>query len=156
MTGKAVILGMLLVTLGLSGFAIWYRQHAGRRTRELFGVEHGQRIQLAPQVHLLRLDPPPPQIERAPATGPWKPIAQVSGMTHVRGAMMEDRSFAWTPVEDCGAGWQYLMRFRDGQGETTLALDLECARIRILGVPDGEVSFAPMATFLRRFVNENQ
>lgn len=143
---------MLVVTLAAAVFAVWFRQHAGRRTRELWGLAHGQRIQRAKDVSLLKLDPPPQDIAEPPQDGPWRPIGRVSGMTHVRGALLEDRSFTWTAVKDCGDGWQYLMRFRDDTGVTHLALDLECTRIRLLD--GGEVSFAPMATFLRRFVNQ--
>jgi hypothetical protein len=151
-TGKVVILGMLAVTLGLASFAVWYRQHAGRRTRELWGIEHARRIQLASQADLLRLPAPAERIESPGADAAWKAIGKVSGITHVRGALLEDRSFDWGPPQDCPAAWQYVLRFRDDDGSTQLALDLTCARIRLLEGEGTEVSFAPMATFLRRFV----
>ncbi|MCA9173549.1 MAG: hypothetical protein KDB14_03600 [Planctomycetales bacterium] len=152
--GKAVILGIFGLTLAMSVFAVWYRQAVGRRARELFGIEAGQRLQLADDVALVRLPAPVATLDKPPEGDDlvWLAMAKVSGMTHVRGALIEDRSFDWEePGEPCPPQWQYVLRFRDRGGATHLALDLQCARLRVLE-RQREVGFAPMATFLRRFI----
>ena len=186
-TGRVVILFIFGVTLVMAGFAIWYRQAAGRRSRELFGVEHGQRIQLADQIHAMKLEDPPADLTQwtIPQEG-WEEVTRVSGMTHLQGAIMEDRSFQWPEKDEAtGAGqskrseqgdgearqiqstnantnantnqgacqWHCAFRFRDESGDSHLLFDVECAKVRLLET-GAEASFAPMATFVRRFIHQ--
>ena len=154
-SGKFVILGIFGVTLAMSVFAIWYRQSAGRQSHQWFGVEHGQRLQWATEIDLIRV-PPQDEMSTPPAANDpnWKSMKSVSGMTHLQGALMEDRSFVWDEAGEtsaCPPQWEYVLRFRDAEGATHLAFDLECTRLRLLE-RSAELPFTPMATFVKRFI----
>lgn len=159
--GKWAIIGMLGVSLSLAAFAVWFRQQAGRRCLEYWGVSHAERIQHAEQVELLRLS--------ADARGPWRlsdgsplradapqDVSRAAGLSHVRSALLEDRGFLWTPAADgrqCQPQWTCALRFADPAGETVVAFDLECHQLQLLGShPRPPLAYEPMAKFIHRFL----
>lgn len=154
LVGKLVILLIFGVTLAMAVFAVWYRSAASRRARAAFGIEHAQRIQLAKQIYFARLQPASVRIslDALPPDEQWMLATKISGMTHVQGALMEDRSFDWDVVSECQPQWECVLRFVDEQGQMThLAIDLNCDRLRLLETSE-EFCYSPMATFLHRFV----
>ena len=153
--GKLVILLIFGATLVMAIFAVWYRSAASRRAREAFGIEHAQRIQLATEIYMAPVGPEFATVDDLASItdDAWTPTTKVSGMTHVQGALMEDRSFAWDNAPPCQPVWEYVFRFVDADGGTThLALDMNCNRLQLLEAGQ-ELCYSPMATFMHRFVH---
>ena len=54
-SGKLVIIFIVIVAAGLSGFACWYHYQEGRLSLAFWGTENANLIRHAPQVELLTL-----------------------------------------------------------------------------------------------------
>ena len=160
---------LILVIVGLSAvlatFAWWYRWQQGERALSLWGSETAWLIRHAGQVELLRLADPAAVSESADSEmllvdgqrrliQGRKVISKARGIQHARQALIEDASFHWDASRDgCPPHWDYLLRFTEGALEASVAIDLDCQRVRL--VQGGrEVSVAPIADGLRQFLNE--
>jgi hypothetical protein len=163
--GKWAIIGMLGVSLALAGFAVWFRQQAGRRCLEYWGVADAERIQHAARVELLQLTPAESGAWRLPdgsaaKTAGRQDVSQAAGLSHIRSALLEDRGFVWTPAaggRECQPQWTCALRFADSGGETVVAFDLQCHQLRLLGSrPRPPLSYEPMAPFIRRFLTSQR
>jgi hypothetical protein len=114
-SGKLVIIGIVTVGLVAAGTSWWFRFNATHRAAVFWGPEAGRLIRDAPKVELYR-DPlavarairdalPPnatPPVVNAARAGIEQKIASSGidisdgkGLSHLRNALLEDRSFVW-------------------------------------------------------------
>ncbi len=162
--GKAVILGIFLLALVLSGFAWWYQLRKGSHCREFLGTDAVQLIRQASRVDLMRL-------ERLPGTtaGPGSTaatielpggiyrvtertdITPVPGLLHARHALLQDVNYQWArPPGDCASDWAFALQFSSDTREAVLAFDPAC---NLIGVGDTDRT-APFDPVLMRTYTE--
>jgi len=145
--GKAVIAGIFLMALLLSGYAWWYQFQQGRRCREFLGTEAVRLIQLAPQVELLRLEQKsagtdtshrPEGILRIGGTtvlvSQHVEITGTPGLVHARHALLQDLNYQWdASPSDCVSRWSFALRFSQHGEDVIIAFDTQCNRIGLNG-----------------------
>lgn len=161
--GKAVIAGIFLLALVLSGYAWWHQYQQGRRCREFLGNTAVKLIRLAPRVELLRLEPfsadlgdsaqPAGILRIGGATvliSQQAEITSVPGLLHARHALLQDLNYQWdAPPRDCASQWTFALRFEQDGEHALIAFDPHCNRIGLDGteqtaplVPELMVTFA--------------
>jgi len=166
--GKAVIMGIFLLALVLSGYAWWHQYQQSWRCREFFGSETVQLVRLAKRVELLRLESSSP----ADASEPNSPkgilrignstvlivrqtdISTVPGLLHARHALLQDLNYDWdAPPSQCVSQWSFALRFEQEGNDTIIAFDPECNRIGLDGA-DGTGPFNSelMQTYVEKSV----
>jgi hypothetical protein len=145
--GKAVIVGIILLALLLSGYSWWHQFQKSRRCREFLGTEAAQLIRLAPQVVLLRLEQ-----ESAVAGSSNRPkgilriggdtvlvsqhveITGTPGLSHARHALLQDVNYQWDASQsDCVSQWSFALRFAQDGEDVIIAFDTQCNRIGLNG-----------------------
>jgi hypothetical protein len=86
-SGKLVILAIVAIALASGAISWWFRYSATHKAAEFWGVTDSRLIRDAPDVTLSRFNP----------TADSKPrdISKAPGITHLRNALLEDRSFHW-------------------------------------------------------------
>ena len=160
-SGKPVILAILTVALAAAGASWWFRYSATHRAARLWGSKGARLIRDAPTVYLMKVPWPEP----AGLIGPVPvetDISEARGLTHLRNALLEDRSFDWTkrdaPAPENWSNTVWELRFRDGKGvQIGVIFSNDC---RFAAVRDGHseprnvVSTDPIAGGLRDFFNE--
>lgn len=129
-SGKLVIVGILLLALAAAATSWWFRYSATHQAAEFYG-EYTRLIRDAPIVELLRFEPATQggiavdqsgknELDRfleAPTNR--RDISRAPGLTHLRAALLEDRSYIWpsrpqTPSDH----WQWILVFRDSTSST--------------------------------------
>jgi hypothetical protein len=127
LSGKLVILGIVGVALAAAGTSWWFRYAATRRAAEFYG-DHVRLIRDAPVVELLqfdlstaggfvedelRMDALNRFLERPTSR---QDISTAPGLTHLRAALLEDRSYIW-PSRSAKPSdlWQWILVFRNDQ-----------------------------------------
>ncbi|HUE72746.1 MAG TPA: hypothetical protein VMP01_17805 [Pirellulaceae bacterium] len=131
--GKLAVLSILVLAIGLAGFAWWYNYHKSQRPIEFWGRNGIARIRHAPQVELLRL-----RREAGTSSGltisansyavsAQADISKTQGLKNGRDALVRDDSYDWKAVENDRSLSEYThaVRFRDASGTTTVAFDFE-------------------------------
>jgi hypothetical protein len=123
-SGKLLILGLLSVSLVVAGASWVFRLEATRRAAQFWGPEAATLIRDAPQVFAFRAREGNDS-GAAIAWGEslrrydlevaaWQDVSQVGGLSHLRNALLEDRSFRWDQAEPNSAkDWDYGLCFRD-------------------------------------------
>jgi hypothetical protein len=89
-SGKLVIIGVLGVAVVGAGASWWFRYNATHRAAEFWGPQAVRLIRDAPQVTLRRLRSKPSEID----------ISNAHGITHLRNALLENRSYDWPRLEN--------------------------------------------------------
>ncbi len=162
--GMLVILVILLLGIGLSTFAWWYRKNAGVRSLEMWGPKHANLIRHTPIVHLLHLqalsedgtassDAPPPTETIMVENHTLQVVQQESligkpGFVHARHALIEDASFVWDAAPNaCEGKWTFALRFSDDEKAVTVVFNPECKKIYCV---EGEFS-ATMQDVIQAF-----
>ncbi len=107
-SGKWVIVGILAVALAAAGGSWLFRYTATHRTAEFWGP---QAVQLIRDARIVRLVPNE------------RDVSSAKGLTHLRNALLEDRSFVWpaTALQD-GIEWKSGLAFRDVAAGTSAVL----------------------------------
>jgi hypothetical protein len=121
-SGKLVIISILVLGLMAAGVSWWFRYSATHRTAEFYGPEV-RLIRSAPIVELLRFEPisagtfQTDELDRflhSPTNR--RDISSAPGLTHLRNALLEDRSYIWPPrplrPDDT---WQWILIFRNNR-----------------------------------------
>lgn len=122
-SGKLLIAAMLGAGVLTAAASWWFRYAATHRTDLFWGPQAATLIRDAPHVDLLALrsanDAPPGKLLTV-AGVPWRisssqDISHAPGLTHLRNALLEDRSFDWPAVGiPAEATWAHGLRFHDG------------------------------------------
>lgn len=165
--GKAVIVGIFLLAVVLSGYAWWHQFQQGPRCREFLGTEAVQLIRLAPRVDLLRLaETPADGGDSRPPEGILRigettllvtdrvDITKVPGLLHARHALLQDVNYQWdAPATGCVSQWSFALRFSQGGQDVMIAFDTRCNRIGLNGT-ERTGPFVPqlMSTFATKSV----
>jgi hypothetical protein len=143
-SGKLLILAMFLVAFVAAGASWWFRYSATHRAAQFWGPEAARLIRDAPQVELLTLRPASHHILRLDGQSPttaseptdevrfgraaWpidtrRDISAAPGLTHLRNALLEDRSFIWGKMASTGdEEWTTAIVFRESDERQPLAI----------------------------------
>lgn len=120
LSGKLVIVGMVVVALAASGTSWWYRYSATRRSAEFWGPKTARLIRDAPIVKLYQLQSvkglflPLGEIATYIHTGTNRDVSNARGISHLRNALLEDRSYEWPAIpREPGSFWSWALRFED-------------------------------------------
>jgi hypothetical protein len=160
---------MLAAGVLAAGASWWFRFAATHQAARFWGPEAAQLIRDAEQVDLLALEQTGGPVSDSLLTVagvPWRiagshDVSQAPGLTHLRNALLEDRSFDW-PAQDAPAGieWTHGLRFRAGpapplviprrRGIPGHLLQADCqgpqGSDRRMDQPDGRRALATLAT----------
>ncbi|MGE0606071.1 MAG: hypothetical protein AB7O62_03020 [Pirellulales bacterium] len=166
--GKLILLGFLLFAVLSATGGIVYQRSRAALPLEFYGTVPAQRILIAPQVYIMRLEEAAKEDE---ATGPQPPpeniwtiegrtylsaerreITKARGLVNIRYALLDRGTYDWNVASECQPEWAYALEFVEPAGTTRLMLSFECPR----ATTDGQrtVSIAPSAASLRAFVEE--
>ncbi|MCI0334643.1 MAG: hypothetical protein L0228_15610 [Planctomycetes bacterium] len=159
-SGKLVIIGILAAALAAAGTSWWFRYAATNRAAQFWGPGTARLIRDASTVTLT---------EQQKSAANWKngaggevaiDISTARGLTHLRNALLEDRSFLWDskpPEFSPVAGW--LLRFKDPTtADEAIIIFMNDCRYAALVVADNDlirpISCEPIAAGLREMFSE--
>ena len=123
-SGKALIIGIVLVALLMSGYAWWHQKQKGRHTLDFWGSRIALRLRYGKEIELLELSQPESAgtatsgstLEIAGQS--WgiaqsKMISKAKGLVHARQALVFDPSYEWNAAPHKPPVWQYALRVTD-------------------------------------------
>jgi hypothetical protein len=165
--GKLLIVGMLAAGVLAAGLNWWFRYAATHRADQFWGADAATLIRDAPRVEALTLEPGDGTMsaDTVPmGRAAWRivrsqDISHARGLTHLRNALLEDRSFDWParPLPD-DVSWTRGLRFRDGPLPPLVILfspdDSLAAKQQTGEAGSLVVSCAPIAAGLREVLAE--
>ena len=142
-TGRLSIVFILLLSIAMGAFAIWFKYHQGRRCMAFWGSHNAGLIRHASTVELLVPGPQASQDELQRAVESADPfpgvetshdISTLPGLVHARHMLIEDQSYSWDqPVGGEEPGWKFVLRFREGQDQILLAFDTSRHLVQLVG-----------------------
>jgi hypothetical protein len=167
-SGKLVILGILSVAVAAAGTAWWFRYNATRRAAIFWGSAESQLIRDASRVDLCILGAAKVQMD---AFAPFElesgedvyvsrqfEISSAGGLSHLRNALLEDRSYVWpSQALDLEPDWKWMLAFRDEtRGRRIFILfTSDCSQMAQLGHDLSKVlTSTPIAAGLREVFAE--
>jgi hypothetical protein len=164
-SGKLVILVVLAVAITGAAASWFFRYNATHRTVEFWGAETTKLIRDAPHVALLKLLPlkigdtadTTLVIDAEKYTvGPRLDVSSAHGMTHLRNALLEDRSFEFDAQLEAPPPhyWRWALEFRDGGKSATILFGDDCMSLRLQSGNGGVVSCRPIAAGLQEMFAE--
>jgi len=134
---RIVVLAILGLGIGATGFAGWFRWSQGHRAQEFWGAEVSQRIRFAKEVELIWLESPLVDVSGAHLLQAGTPaadvmsidgdqwsvlrradIASARGLIHARQALIQDATFRWiaqSPASD--SHWTHAMVLGDADSD---------------------------------------
>jgi hypothetical protein len=151
-SGKLVILGIVGVALVGAGASWWYRYEATHRAAEFWGPQAARLIRDAPQVTLQRRQFEPGEID----------ISKAQGITHLRNALLENRSYDWpqpeTSVRPQVSMPRWVLIFSDPSTNENVAIQFsdDCGLAQLLGESKRgwAISCAPIKAGLSQVFSE--
>jgi hypothetical protein len=165
-SGKLVIIAIFVAAVSAAAASWLFRYNATHRAAEFWGPEAAQLIRDAKTVEFTRLNPPPDStfhLDREfPGTlaivGPEdvRDISTANGLTHLRTALLEDRSYRWpagsAPPE---IRWAWTMTFRGAstKDDAILLFSADCRYIAMFNRAE-VLSAEPIAAGLRKIFAE--
>jgi len=166
-SGKLLIVAMVAAGILAACASWWFRFSATHQAAQFWGNDAATLIRDADEVEVLSLklavDPNTEGVV-AVAGAAWQitgsqDVSHAPGLTHLRHALLEDRSFRW-PVRDVPAGkeWSHGLRFRSGPNTPlTILFDSDFAMLTKLergnGVPQA-ISCEPISAGLEEVLRE--
>lgn len=168
-SGKLLILAMLAIGLASAGASWWFRYTATHRAAQFWGPEASRLIRDADAILLCRVQPNDADAVLDVLSLPDNTARRVvdrrdasaaHGITHLRNALLEDRSFRWPATRATSRiDWRWCLAFRDTS--TDQAVDVwfspELSRVtNSLAAANAPrvVSCEPIAAGLREFFAE--
>ena len=158
-SGKLLILGILTVALLLAGTAWWFRYQTTHRAANFWGPQAVHLIRDAPVVELCQFKLVEPKEPHYSALQPrftdCRNISALPGITHLRNALLEDRSFRWpaSPIRP-GIEWKWVIIFRDESNGKEIDLYFSSDWTFVRGVDDTVLSAQPIADGLATMLDE--
>jgi hypothetical protein len=151
-SGKLLILAMLAAGVLAAASSWLFRFGATHEAAQYWGPEAVRLIRDAPNVELVELDPAAESFQVAARRN----ISAAPGMTHLRHALLEDRSFHSFDVPlVTPPAWHWAIEFRDGDDSAALLFSEDCAATTLDGAATRPVaSAAPIAAGLREVFAE--
>jgi hypothetical protein len=105
-SGKLLILGVFAIALAAAAASWWFRYNATHQAAKFWGPEAVRLIRDAPRVTLRSDDR-----EDLP-----RDISQAHGLTHLRAALLEDRSYDWAAAGPADTSWSSSLVFEVSAG----------------------------------------
>jgi hypothetical protein len=140
--GKLAVVSILLVAVGMAGFAWWWNWQRTQRCLEFFGGEGAHLIRTADRVEGLTLTgayeiEPHERMVVGPdafVMGGRKDLSRAAGLVHARTSLLDDASYEWDDptAGDCEPLVVYAVTFREGDQAITLAFDFGCRQLWIV------------------------
>jgi len=167
-SGKLLIAAMVGAGILAAAASWWFRYVATHQADQFWGPQAATLIRDAPRVELLTLqrdagDASPGELKTVAGT-PWRitgciDISHAPGLTHLRNALLEDRSFRWPSHSvPADASWTHGLRFRDGPAPLLVVLfssDFGLATASLANSTASQtVSCEPIAPGLRQVFDE--
>jgi hypothetical protein len=129
-SGKLTIIAILALALAAAGASWWFRYSATHRAATFWGPETSRLIRDATLVEFYQLMPSgQTEIELEEllrfldAPFDARDVSSMRGLTHLRNALLEDRSYIWPPVPRTPKDqWRWVLVFRDEPGHSTAVL----------------------------------
>lgn len=151
--GKLAVVGILLLAVGLAGFAWWWNWQRTVKCREFYGGEGAHLIRTATQVEGLELSEylsgsePSEEVKAGRhllRIASRKDLSKVNGLIHARTALLDDSSYRWDDqtTGDCQPKLLYAVRFREGEQKITLVFDFGCPHVWVVET-QRQVTLAP-------------
>ena len=154
--GSLIVAAILLMAVGLAGFAVWFQWNQTRRCLAFFGPEIATAIQSAPRVEAWRLSRET-TAGRGLATSA-RDVSQARGLVHLRHGLVEDSNYAWAtpPAGRRPTGsWDVALAFFSrgaSQPAAVLAFDLDGeGAVTVVGRP-GSVALGRLGPGLRAWI----
>jgi hypothetical protein len=162
-SGKLIILSILALALLAAGTSWVFRYNATHQAAEFWGPNAARLIRDGPKVEF---------VERSDGVNPdylfdvpvvRRDISSARGLTHLRNALLEDRSFDWSPRERVlPYDWRHWgLRFRDSELTGSLVIWFSedfCQAMRVTRVDPGRpikvISCEPIANGLAEMFSE--
>jgi hypothetical protein len=169
-SGKYVIIAVVAVALTGAAASWFFRYNATHRAASLWGFD-AKLIRDAPIVEFLELQPATESDPREASE--WGPIhigdtafsvravrdvSHAPGFTHLRNALLEDRSYDWpasSPKKE--THWRWALEFTQEKNVVVLVFTDDCT---LAGIPSGNradpatIPCLPIAAGLREMFNE--
>jgi hypothetical protein len=141
--GKLAVVGILLLAVGLAGFAWWWNWQRTVKCREFYGGEGAHLIRTATQIDGLELSEhlsgaePSEELKIGAdlfSVASRKDLSKAHGLIHARTALLDDGSYRWDDqtTGDCQPKLLYAVRFREGERQVTLVFDFGCPDVWIV------------------------
>lgn len=108
-SGKLVIITVLAIALAAAGASWWFRYNATRHAAGFWGGKIARLIRDAPHITLEQITR---NNEGLITTSVTRDVSRSPGITHLRAALLEDKSFNWPASEKAPStpsGW--LLKF---------------------------------------------
>jgi hypothetical protein len=150
--GKLAVAGILLLAVGLAGFAWLWNWQRTVQCREFYGGEGANLIRTATQIEGLTLSglyDDESQEQIAVGSGAFeivgrKDLSRANGFIHARTALLDDSSYRWDDrtTGDCQPEFLYAVRFREGERQITLAFDFGCPHVWVVET-QRQITLAP-------------
>ena len=176
-SGKLVIGLILAVAVLAATFSWWFRWQATHRAAEFWGVEAIAILQRPRQVIALQLNACPPdenaaasRTEQFPRQGvaAERVITTAGGVTHLRQALLEDRSYDWNStivdrsparyalrLQSSATGQELILVFPDNcQWMRKAEIAASDAPLGLQPPPESTISTAPIADGLREYFTD--
>jgi hypothetical protein len=160
---KWAVLGMLLLGVAASVFAVWFYAHQQRRPLGYWGPAEAQVIMKASKVEVLRLTknkgPAMAGRERIEAEGEhWdvlmaRDISTAADLDAFRLDLLRDSSFSWDETTSCEPAYNYAMRFQDKGKTATVLFSFDCPKAYLVG-KDHSVGIDPSVERWQPFLEE--
>ena len=141
--GRLFILLILLLSIAMGAYAIWFKYQEGRQCLVFWGSDNAGLIRHAPTVELQVLSPDASSsdLQEAVESGrqplPVKErhdISSLPGLVHARHMLIEDQSYRWDESAGTEApGWSFALCFREGEVEILLAFDSRRRLAQLVG-----------------------
>jgi hypothetical protein len=162
--GKLLIVSMLVVSVSLAAFSWWFRYSSTRRAAQFWRADAVRLIRDAPTLDAYRWtaagESELEQVDLEYVNALGRPAlhrdaAHAPGLTHLRAALLEDRSYDWDADVELAVGEAaFGLRFTGAEGGEPLWL-LFSANGERMGLVDGRVvSTEPIAEGLREVLGE--
>lgn len=159
------MLGLVLLALGLAGFAVWFQWGQTRRCLSFYGPAVARSIQAAPRVELWSLAADGPSVLSTSRLE----ISRAPGLVHLRRGLLEDVNFRWdaTFQQPHGGGdeadgrlppgaWDEAIAFFAGDNASipaaVVAFDLDEPGFATLVGRPGRIILGPIAPGLRKWI----
>jgi hypothetical protein len=161
-SGKLVIIGILTVAI-VSAVGGWWFRYANTHGAAMFlGPSAARLIRDAPHVELIALSTARPNFANAnrdidllfPPSDRID-ISAARGLTHLRNALLEDRSYSW-PAESAraDAAWKWAMIFSDEDESAVLLFAPGWEAMATLERPERILSCEPIAAGLASMLGQ--
>jgi len=157
-TGTKLVFALTALALLLGITSWWYRYEAAHRATQFWGAEASRLITESKGFELWSSSEPRMGVSMTVQSGllfKVKDLSHARGQAHLRHAFMSDRNYLWeNPSEPAAIGWQWSLRFYEGERETNVELSSDLKTIGKYDVSTDSIigySCEPMTASLKQY-----